>query len=119
MNDNTPPSDIDDNEILDKFNGLLEKYQNRGESPGTARRIKSTVSAKHYEETGLPIASPDTIPTLTEAVTLHPAIIQRQPKRSTPIQKLLDAALEETGITMNARDRKALANALESRLTGR
>lgn len=118
MNDKIPPSDsdIDDSEILEKFDGLLKKYQNQGKLPGTARKNKSTIPTATDKRINPPFATPETIPTLTEVVTLRPAVIQRQPKRSTPIQKLLDAALEEAGISMTTRDKKALANALATRL---
>lgn len=118
MNDKTPTSDtdIDDSEILEKFNGLLNKYQNQGKSAGLAKKNKSTLPATPSRKAPPLFKPSETIPTLTEAVTLRPAVIQRQPKRSTPIQKILDAALEEAGIAMPPHDRKALANALAARL---
>ena len=118
MSDKIPPSDsdIDDSEILEKFDGLLKKYQNQGKLAGPTKKTKSTILATVDKRIDSSDTAIETIPTLTEVVTLRPAVIQRQPKRSTPIQKLLDAALEEAGISMVPRDRKALANALATRL---
>ncbi|UJP04517.1 MAG: hypothetical protein LZF61_06430 [Nitrosomonas sp.] len=113
----TPPSDSDDNKVLEKLNGLLQKYQGRGNSFGTARSNKpTTLDHPHHEPGGVYPGESENIPTLTETVTLRPAIIQPQPKRSTPMQKLLESALQDAGIIMNALDKKALAAALESRL---
>ena len=54
---------------------------------------------------------------LTEVVVLNPSVIQPQPKRSTPIQQVLDAALQDAHIDMSSSDRKALADALEARMS--
>ncbi len=104
-------ADSDDAEILDKFHNLLSKYQNQGKITGAlvpaGKALKGNQTASH--ET-------DPIPLLTEIVSLHPAVIQRQPARLTPIRQILDAALEETQIEMDSQNRKALAHALEIRL---
>ncbi|MDE2389692.1 MAG: hypothetical protein KGN35_11555 [Betaproteobacteria bacterium] len=111
MSDNKITEDSDDAEILGKFHNLLSKYQNQGKITGTlvptGKLLKSDQAAS-YET--------DPIPLLTEIVSLHPAVIQRQPARLTPIRQILDAALEETQIEMNAQSREVLARALENRL---
>jgi hypothetical protein len=63
------------------------------------------------------VTAADAIPLLTDAVFLHPAVIQPQPARLTPIRQILDAALEDAHIDMDVQDRKALAHALETRLS--
>ena len=107
MSDDKTATDSDDAEILNKFNNLLGKYQNQG-------KITGAMPPHNVSATGKTTGS---IPVLTEAVTLHPAIIHRQPARLTPVRQILDAALEETQIEMDAQSRKALARALEIRLT--
>ncbi len=113
MSENILPPDSDDTAIIDKFNELIGKHKNRGVS------LNPIVSARRAESASFHTTSSSAIPMLTEIVTLRPAIIQPQPKRSTPMQKLLDAALSETDITMSSHDKKALANALESHLLGK
>lgn len=110
MSDDKTAAEPDDAEVLDKFRNLLGKYQNQGKIAGTApasKTFEDDKTASH--ETG-------SIPLLTETVILHPAVIQRQPARLTPIRQILDAALEEAQIEMDAQSRKALARALEIRL---
>lgn len=114
MNDDKNSIDTDDSEILEKFRSLLNKYQNQGNiitSPSTMVTAVPTLPDDHTVP-----AVVSKIPVLTEAVILHPAVIQPQPKRLTPIRQILDAALEDANIDMNVLDRKALANALEARL---
>ena len=114
MNENNASSDLDDSEILEKFRNLLNKYQHQGK----------LISANEFSH---PITAPssdnrpdanksDEIPLLTDIVILHPTVIHPQPARLTPIRQILDSALAECLIDMNATDRKALANALEIRL---
>ena len=111
MSDDRTATDSEDTEILNKFNSLLGKYQNQG-------KISGTIPAGKVHEAGNAASNEtDPIPLLTEAVTLHPAVIQRQPARLTPIRQILDAALEEAHIEMDTKKRKALAHALEARLT--
>jgi len=110
MSDDKTPTDADDAEVLDKFRNLLGKYQNQGKIAG------ATPAGKMFEDDKTAPHETGSIPLLTEAVTLHPAVIQRQPARLTPIRQILDAALEEAQIEMDAQSRKALARALEIRL---
>ncbi|QOJ23764.1 MAG: hypothetical protein HRU78_08955 [Gammaproteobacteria bacterium] len=110
MSDDKTAANSDDAEILSKFNNLLGKYQNQG-------KITGTMLIGKVSETGKTSSNEtDPIPLLTEVVTLHPAVIQRQPARLTPMRQILDAALEEAQIEMDATSRKALACALENRL---
>ncbi len=114
MNDDKTSSDPDDSEILAKFRSLLNKYQNQGKIIASSTTALTSVPRVPVENTGSNVA--DKIPVLTEAVVLHPAVIQPQPKRLTPIRQILDAALEDADIEMDVLNRKALASALEARL---
>ncbi len=110
MSDDKTAADPDDAEVLDKFRNLLSKYQNQGKITGSmpSNNVSATGNTTSHETNPIPL--------LTEIVTLHPAVIHRQPARLTPIRQILDAALEEAQIEMNAQSRKALARALETRL---
>lgn len=107
MSDDKTAADFDNTEIMVKFRSLLGKYQNQGKIAGKAPEIDKTT----------PVSGADAIPLLTDAVFLHPAVIQPQPARLTPIRQILDAALEDAHISMDVQDRKALAHALETRLS--
>ena len=114
MNENNSSTDLDDSEILEKFRKLLSKYQHQG-------KIISTSDFSPAAPPLPPGNPPKTdksneIPLLTDVVILHPTVIHPQPARLTPIRQILDSALAECLIEMNATDRKALANALEIRL---
>lgn len=114
MNDDKTSINPDDSEILAKFRSLLNKYQNQGNIIASSGMTVTSAPTAPVEHNGPNVT--DKIPVLTEAVILHPAVIQPQPKRLTPIRQILDAALEDVHIEMDVLDRKALANALEARL---
>ena len=118
MDEHKSSTDFDDAEILAKFRNLLSKYRNPGKIISATSAIAAPIStvASQTDEI-LQEAEADKIPTLTEIVILHPSVIQPQPRRSTLIRQILDGALEDTSIEMDAIDRKALASALEVRLT--
>ena len=117
MDEHKSSTDFDDAEILAKFRNLLSKYRNPGKIISATSAIAAPIStvASQTDEI-LQEAEADKIPTLTEIVILHPSVIQPQPRRSTLIRQILDGALEDTSIEMDAIDRKALASALEVRL---
>lgn len=108
MNNDKTSIDTDDSEILEKFRSLLSKYQNQG---------NIIASPKLPDDHTVP-AAVNKIPVLTEAVILHPAIMQPQSKRLTPFRQILDAALADANIEMDILDREALTKALEIRLAG-
>ena len=115
MDEHKSSTDFDDAEILAKFRNLLGKYQNQGKIIGVTTSTPVSTPTATSQTNGISQeVEADSIPTLTEIVILHPSVIQ--PKRSTPIRQILDAALEDAHIEMNALDRKALAHALEVRL---
>ena len=114
MDEYKSSKDLDDAEILEKFRSLLNKYQNQGMNISVADHIVAA-NLTVVDAVAQEIES-DKIPVLTEIVILRPSVIQPQPMRSTPMQQILDAALEDANIAMSANARKALANALETRL---
>lgn len=117
MDEHKSSTDFDDAEILAKFRNLLSKYRNPGKIISATSTIAAPISTVASQTDGiLQEAEADKIPTLTEIVILHPSVIQPQPRRSTLIRQILDGALEDTSIEMDAIDRKALASALEVRL---
>ena len=117
MDEHKSSTDFDDAEILAKFRNLLGKYQNQGKIIGVTAPITTPIPMTTSQTDGiLQEVEIDKIPTLTEIVILHPSVIQPQPKRSTPIRQILDAALEDAHIEMDVLDRKALAHALGVRL---
>lgn len=115
MNDEKSSIDSDDAEILAKFRSLLGKYQNQSKIINTAVAVTSAVDSQS-NAIAQEIAS-DKIPVLTEVVILNPSVTQPQLKRLTPIYQILDAALEDAHIKLDANDRKALAHALEARMS--
>ena len=114
MNDEKTSIDTDDSEIVEKFRSWLNKYQNQGNIIASPNSLITSVSTLPDDHTAPVLANK--IPVLTEAVILHPAVIHPQPKRLTPIRQILDAALADANIEMDALDRKALTKALEIRL---
>ncbi|MEK6735423.1 MAG: hypothetical protein AABY47_02535 [Pseudomonadota bacterium] len=112
-------TDFNDEEILSKFNLLLHKYQNRSTVLGDT----SSATPFPVTSTGRPMPTQDDtagtgseIPLLTEVVLLRSSDVSSKSEILTPMQRFLDAALEDARIKMGAADRKALACALENRL---
>ena len=116
MNEDRSSEDFDDARILAKFNSLLSKYQNQGKIIGAAHSVTASLTTASQADGMSPEIESSKIPMLTEVVILRSSVMQSQPKRLTPMQLILDAALEDAHIEMGALDRKALANALETRL---
>lgn len=116
MNEDKPSEDFDDARILAKFNSLLSKYQNQGKIIGAAHPVAAGLATASQMDGMSPEIESSKIPTLTEVVILRSSVIQSRPKRLTPMQLILNAALEDAHIEMDALDRKVLANALETRL---
>ncbi len=117
MEDNISSTDVDDAKILAKFNSLLNKYQNQDRLKGGANSFVSDAPfASQLDEMAHEKES-DVIPTLTEVVLLHSSVIQPQPQRITPIEQILEAALEEAQIELDTAEKRILASALDARLS--
>lgn len=111
--------DFNDEEILSKFNLLLHKYQNRSTVLGdtsSASPFPSTSTERPMPAQSDTAGTGSEIPLLTEVVALRTSDTPSGSENLTPMQRLLEAALEDARIKMRAVDRKALANALQNRL---
>ncbi len=92
--------DADNDEVLEKFNFLIDKYHHHDQLVVT-------------REDGL---DTDNIPVLTENVTLRTKHMPGQFDELSPLRLLLDAALVDAKIDLDPVDRQALVHALENRI---
>ncbi len=101
-------TDINDDEIQEKLDSLLSKYQNQDQVKNNKDNIVfSSASLSQVEGSQtLEEVIENEIPMLTEVVILQ----------SSPLRTILDAALDETRIEMNIKDREELARALAKQL---
>ncbi|HEX8873065.1 MAG TPA: hypothetical protein VF780_00440, partial [Nitrosospira sp.] len=65
-----------------------------------------------------PLTASDNIPTLTETVHITPAMLSPQSDITSLLGQILDSALQDAGVDLDAAARKALIQALECRLFG-
>ena len=105
-----------DDEVLDKLDALLRKHQGKSSAATGADDVAATLPVLTQiidaapEQLSPPVLNE--IPTLTEAIPLPPAA----PLPQTELRQLLDAALLEAEIELDAAAREALIDALEWRL---
>ena len=105
-----------DDEILDKLDALLRKHQSKPATVTGADGVAATLPVLTQivdaapEQLSPPVLNK--IPTLTEAIPLPPVA----PLPQTELRQLLDAALLEAEIELDATAREALIHALEWRL---
>jgi hypothetical protein len=119
--DETTP-EADYNEILSKLEALLRKHQG---NPSASASVETDGKAEAFHiaahgtalEQGSLIAI-DEIPTLTEMVYLAPEMLSPQPDITSLLEQILDSALGDAEIDLEADARKILVQALESRLFG-
>ncbi|HLP82223.1 MAG TPA: hypothetical protein VK141_09595 [Nitrosomonas sp.] len=116
MHDNNSIDDVDDAKILAKFNSLLNKYQNQGRmnavntlTPGAAPMVEVNDCS--------PATDSDSIPILTEIVSLPSSNIPPQPPHAETIEHILNAALNDAHISLDTAEKKILASALDARLS--
>jgi hypothetical protein len=119
--DETTP-EADYNEILSKLEALLRKHQGNPSAPasvetdGKAEAFHIAAHGTALEQTSL--IAVDEIPTLTEMVYLAPEMLSPQPDITSLLAQILDSALGDAEVDLNADARKILVQALESRLFG-
>jgi hypothetical protein len=122
--DETTP-EADYNEILSKLEALLRKHQG---NPSASASVETDGKAEafHIAAHGTALAleqrsliAVDEIPTLTEMVYLAPEMLSPQPDVTSLLAQILDSALGDAEVDLNADVRKILVQALESRLFGR
>ncbi len=101
-------TDINDEEIQEKLDTLLSKYQNQNQAANNKDNIVFSSSSLSQVEASQTLEEviENEIPMLTEIVILQ----------SSPLRSILDAALEKTRIEMNIKDREELARALANQL---
>ncbi|ODT67869.1 MAG: hypothetical protein ABS69_17310 [Nitrosomonadales bacterium SCN 54-20] len=121
-------------EILHKLEVLLSRHQGASSTPLADSDSHLATGSSRLSGTATKQARADDIPTLTEvAATRSPSggsiptlteVMHSPPSTLSPtditvlLEKILDGALEETGVALNSKTRKALIQALKSRLFG-
>lgn len=109
-----------DDDVLNKLDALLYRYKNQIiKTDGVDDALSSHQDAVAITETALSKNAPlfdDAIPLLTDVVLLQPTKVQTHAGHSLSLQQVLDAALGEAEIEMNASDRIMLTKALKKRL---
>ncbi len=116
MHDNNSIDDVDDAKILAKFNSLLNKYQNQGRMNAANVQTPGTAPMSDVNDCS-PASDSDSIPILTEIVSLPSSNIQSQPPHAVTIEHILNAALNDAHINLDTAEKKILANALDARLS--
>lgn len=118
--DDGPSSETEYDSILNKLDALLHKHQGKPQSP--AGRDGNVESLHNIIPGGIPTAdtlgAAGNIPTLTEAVMLTSGMLSSQSGITAILAQIVDSALKDAGTTLDADARKALVEALESRLFG-
>lgn len=116
--DDGPSSETEYDSILNKLDALLHKHQGKPQSPA-GREVESL---HNIIPGGIPTAdtlgAAGNIPTLTEAVMLTSGMLSSQSGITAILAQIVDSALKDAGTTLDPDARKALVEALESRLFG-
>ena len=118
--DNEIPAESDDNEVLDKLDALLRKHQSKPATVTGADGVAATLPVLTQivdaapEQLSPPVLNK--IPTLTEAIPLPSAAASPKIEVMSQLRQLLDAALLEAEVELDAAAREALIQALEWRL---
>ena len=109
-----------DDDVLNKLDALLYRYKNQvNKTDSVDEVLPSHQNAVAIAETALSKTASlfdDAIPLLTDVVSLQPTKIQTPTGHSLSLRQVLDAALSEAEIEMNASDRVMLTKALKERL---
>ncbi|HET7061183.1 MAG TPA: hypothetical protein VFI43_03290 [Nitrosospira sp.] len=103
-------------EIVRKLDALLSKHKHP--SPGVTEPITPAApfSAAPADKAEAPLAATDNIPTLTEIVQVAPAMLSPHADIRSLLYQILDSALKDTGVDLDAATRSRLVQALESQL---
>ena len=109
-------------EIVSKLEPLLQKPKGRSLPPitktktenGGARGYSASIQGGADES----LTTRDNIPTLTETVHIAPGMLSPQSDITSLLAQIVDSALKDAGVDMDAVARKALVQALETQLFG-
>ena len=119
---NEAPQEPEYDEILRKLDALLRKHQGRSPASAQAEAGNESNSLPDSFSTAAldraPLSVPDDIPTLTEIVHVTPVMLSPQSDITLLLEEILDSALRDAGVDLEAGARKTLARALESHLFG-
>ncbi|SEP30786.1 hypothetical protein [Nitrosovibrio sp. Nv6] len=120
-NSDEAPSEPEYDEILRKLDALLRKHQSRSSASAPVEANDGLGSlppsfSGALDQTSLSAA--DNIPTLNEIVYVTPPMLSPQSDITLLLEQVLDSALKDAGIDLEAGARKALVQALESHLFG-
>ena len=112
-------SETEYDSILNKLDALLRRHQGKPQSAagdGNDEFLHNVIPG------GIPAAdasgSASNIPTLTEAVILTSGMLSSQSDITAILAQIVDSALKDAGAALSTDARKALVQALESRLFG-
>lgn len=124
-NSDEAPSEPEYDEILRKLDALLRKHQSRSSASapvetndGSGSLPPSFSGALDQASLSASLSAPDNIPTLNEIVYVSPPMLSPQSDITRLLEQVLDSALKDAGIDLEAGARKALVQALESHLFG-
>lgn len=119
-NSNEISSEADYDEILSRLDALLRKHESKpstlAEGGNTAASFSTSPPGMVAEQVSLTAA--DNIPTLTETVLLTPSMLSPHSDIASLLEQILDSALKDVGVDLDAKARIALVQALEHRLFG-
>jgi hypothetical protein len=118
-NSNESSSEADYDEILSRLDALLHKHESKPPvltETDTLASLSISPSEAVMEQASLTAA--DNIPTLTETVLLPPSMLSAHSDISSLLEQILDSALRDVGLDLDAKGRIALVQALENRLFG-
>lgn len=119
-NSNEISSEADYDEILSRLDALLRKHESKppalAEGGNTAASFSISPPGMVAEQVSLTAA--DNIPTLTETVLLTPSMLSPHSDIASLLEQILDSALKDVGVDLDAKARIALVQALEHRLFG-
>jgi hypothetical protein len=104
-------------EIVSKLEALLQKHRSTSSRTTTARDAKAYLTTSTGSADGRSTAS-DNIPTLTETVHIAPPMLSPHSDITSLLGQILDSALKDAGVDLDAAARKALVQALETQLFG-
>lgn len=106
-------SAADYDEILSRLDALLRKHESKPPA-----LVEGDNTAASFSISPPSLTAADNIPTLTETVLLTPSMLSSHSDIASLLEQILDSALKDVGVDLDAKARIALVQALEHRLFG-